>query len=1292
MKKDQILVLKYNNSIIEEWSKLFPFKTIEFEFTSTIKEFQTLNGFDLIIIDSNSEDKHFLQIIDDNHLLKNKKIIYFYSCFLKEYENKSIDNLYFIKYPSNIHEFKYILSKQLETQFTNHSPDFDFLSKNDQNQDQPTLNEQLLNTSPIKRINQLKEGSSIKFKKDAFLNKILEVSQNLYYLYDFELDEYYFLNNSLFEFFEYDSSSKKDFYKNIMNIKDYEYYINNIIPKILSLKNNEFYEFQFQATTKNNYKLELLAKEFIYTRNKKNQAKLLLGTISDISFEHEIKEKIKNSLQREKLLNEVYHNSPIGIVYSTYDQKLFNPNQMYCDLIGYSKSEIENMSWIDLTPSEFLDDELDMLSLLSPDRNLIKYEKEYIHKNENRVPVEVVIYAQFDELNNIDYYVGFFQSIGLRKNIEAHQDGLLIKMNKRINELQCLSDISQLIQKENNISTIINKLIEIIPSGWQFPSNTAVRIKFKDQEYKSQNITNSNCSIQEPIIIEKVEEGFIEISYNNQKIFNDPSYFLEEEKELLNNISIIVSEKFENINNNEKLQKLNLSLKEKIIESGNDFSKLQNRFELAKYSAKIGLWEWNLINDEMIWDEIMYQIFEIPIDENASISYDLRDQIIFKLRNKLLNYINQCVENAQDFNDDFEITTITGKNKFIHIFGHPIVDDHNKTQLIIGLLWDVTKTKKLEMELNEEQKKLEEILNSSPIAFAISTDDKLVFFNDTFKNMTGLSVGDSAEKLYRNVTDRIFLKEELKNKKEFTNFDLEIVNKDGKYIHTLAYFYQTKFNGKDSIKGWMIDISELKKTEYELAKARDVAVSATQAKTQFLANMSHEIRTPMNAILGYAQMLKRDENLNQQQKESLDVINRSGEMLLSLINDILDLSKIESGILTIENETYDFCQMLSEIKNMFSHRIKKKGLDFDINIQDDFPRFVYGDKRKIKQVIVNLMSNAIKFTLKGSIIININFEKINSTDIYISVKVKDTGIGINQKYKDKIFDYFEQGDSEISKNSGTGLGIAISRQYAQLMQGNVILKESVLNNGSEFEFTFINQIADGKAENINDEYNYVKSIKQTQTPPKILILDKDRSNLNLLSTQLKNIGFKVCSYSNTENVLKEFENIQPDFIFLGIEVPYKNTLNFIRNIKDSKYGKEIPIFVISATIFNEDLSEKINQSKVDGLILKPYDIEKIFSILQDNLNIEYEYYNQKLTPQIIEEQYSINQELIDKLSKSWKKNIKTHIHQGDIEKIRKLIDDLDDEFSQLKLLFTTYIDQYNYQDFLNILEGREKNV
>ena len=1294
MNKERILVCIFNDSIIKNWSDNFPFKTMEFDFTNSLTSVENLNGYDLLIIDSNQNDADFIRTIDKKFdLISRIKTIYFYSNFLKEYEKINIPNFQFIKYPESIHEFKYILSKQLNAPANN---DLSILSYISNGQDDPSYPNNNLNEYLISTINDkfqeidLNEGSLIQFKKETFLNKLLEISPDLYYLYDFELDEYYYLNNSLFEFFDFDRQTKKDLYKKIMNAKDYEYYMENIISEILSIKDNEFYQFQFSVSTKHNLKLELSAKEFIYTRNKKGQAKLLFGTISDISSEHETKEKIKKSTQREKLLNEVYHNSPIGIVYSTHDQMLFNPNKMYCDLVGYSKKEIENMSWIDLTPSEFLDGELELLGTLSPEQNLIKYEKEYIHKTEKRIPVEVVIYAQFDKLQNVEYYIGFFQDISIRKNIELYQDELIVKMNKRIKELQCLKEISTLIQKENNIKTIINQLIEIIPNGWQYPYNTAVKIKFNDLEFKSLNFANSNCKIVSELVVNNIPQGYIEVSYINEKIFNNASYFLEEEKELLNNISIIVSEKIENIDTNSKIKKLNSSLKEKVLESNKDFSQLKNRYELAKHSAQIGFWEWNPKDNSLIWDEVMYQIFNTVEVGSITNIKDLKKNMIVKDLQHMKNLFKQSIEDDIDISEVFEVYSKNGERKFINIFAHPMESQGHKTNLLIGLLWDVTKTKMLELELNQEQKRLEDILNSSPIAFAISTDNKIVFFNQTFQKITGLSVGEDAEKLYKDVNDRIFLKKELEKQDSFTNFDLEIRGRNGKSIHTLSYFYRTKYKGKNSIKGWLIDISELKKIEHELEKARDIAISATQAKTQFLANMSHEIRTPMNAILGYAQMLKIDEKLNQNQKDAIDTINRSGEMLLSLINNILDLSKIESGALSMEKETYDFCIMLKEIKNMFTYKILSKGLEFNINTQNNLPRFLYGDKTKAKQVISNLISNSIKFTPQGSIDLNVKFQKLNEKDIKITINVKDTGVGIHQNDKEKIFEYFEQGNNEISKKSGTGLGMAISKKYAQLLSGDIVLLNSEVNQGAEFEFSFINQISSEKKIKKEDKLIYVKSIKKGTTSPKILIIDEDRPNLTLLSTQLRNIGLSVTSISNIKNAYQQYSEQNPDIIFLGLNTPFENTLKLLNKIKSSKNGEKTKLILISAIIYNEELSSQINNSQADGLILKPYNIEKIYAILQENLNIEYEYYSKKSIIEQEQHQIHENKALISQLPQYWVKDMIDNIQQGDIEKIRTLIEALETDFSELKKLFTKYIDEYNYQGFLELLKGRDK--
>jgi CheY-like chemotaxis protein len=244
------------------------------------------------------------------------------------------------------------------------------------------------------------------------------------------------------------------------------------------------------------------------------------------------------------------------------------------------------------------------------------------------------------------------------------------------------------------------------------------------------------------------------------------------------------------------------------------------------------------------------------------------------------------------------------------------------------------------------------------------------------------------------------------------------------------------------------------------------------------------------------------------------------------------------------------------------------------------------------------------------------------------------------------------------------------------------------NQGSEFEFSFINKISEKEPQIQDNGFGYVKSIKQNQISPQVFIIDEDKSSLTLLSTQLKNVGFKVHSTSDIRNAIQEFNLQKPDFVFLGIKAPFDNAFKFIKNIREDQFNNKIPIYLISATIFDEELSIKIKESKTNGILLKPYDIEKIFLILKENLNIEYEYFNNNPNLKRIEKQHKISKELIDKLPKLWKQNIIENIQQGDIEKIRELIDMLDNKLSELKEIFISYIDEYNYQGLLDLLEGR----
>jgi Signal transduction histidine kinase len=408
------------------------------------------------------------------------------------------------------------------------------------------------------------------------------------------------------------------------------------------------------------------------------------------------------------------------------------------------------------------------------------------------------------------------------------------------------------------------------------------------------------------------------------------------------------------------------------------------------------------------------------------------------------------------------------------------------------------------------------------------------------------------------------------------------------------------------------DISDRKHKELALQHAMEAAESANLAKSIFLANMSHELRTPLNVILGFTQVMGHDPSLTPNQQEDLQTIRRSGDHLLSLINDVLDLSKIESGHCTIEESGFDLIALLHSLRNMLAERASSKGLDLCFEIAPEVPQFILADPQKLRQVLINLLSNAIKFTDRGTITLRVS-NKDPGVEVALPIQqllqfeIIDTGVGIAPEELYTIFDAFVQAQAGKRSVSGTGLGLTISRKLLELMGGEISVR-SILGEGSTFTFTL--PVTPTSGVNITTEQSdrLVIGLVPGQSH-RILVVDDRPENRLLMVRLLAQLGLEVREASNGLEAVKLWREWLPDLTWMDIRMPLLDGYEATKQIRAMEQGQTSIIIALTAQASQSDRTLAL-AAGCNDYISKPFREQTLFLKMAQYLGLEYVYQEQ----------------------------------------------------------------------------------
>lgn len=502
----------------------------------------------------------------------------------------------------------------------------------------------------------------------------------------------------------------------------------------------------------------------------------------------------------------------------------------------------------------------------------------------------------------------------------------------------------------------------------------------------------------------------------------------------------------------------------------------------------------------------------------------------------------------------------------------------------------------------------------------------------------------------------------------------------------LHLFAHLLVNVKKRAEAESILLQTNKNLELATVKANEMAAKADMAnksKSAFLANMSHEIRTPLNAIIGFSQLMNRDKLLTESQREYNVSIIRAGEHLLALINDILELSKIEAGRIVVNPTNVNLHLMLNDIQMIFKDRAESKYLQFICEVSDDLPQYVIVDEGKLRQIFVNIIGNAIKFTEEGGIAVRTRTERIDEDSNMLAVEIQDSGPGISEREVGKLFRHFEQTSSGVSKGSGTGLGLALSKELAILLGGDITVSSEV---GIGSIFTFKVKIQKGHAEAIETSISKrVIGIANDNESYRILVVDDKDENLRAVVNLLKLVGFETEEAVDGKDAIEKFEIWNPHLILMDMRMPVMDGYEATRRIKETDKGQKTPIVALTASAF-EDERKKIEALGMQGYIRKPFKERELFNTMGKILGIEYIYEDEKTdsvetyhTHKVLipEDIHRLPSELIFRMSEA--------ISVADLDQFIQLVQKIDPENEAVAQQLMEMAKNYEYSNLQQLL-------